>query len=173
MNISSVFIAGTMQGINQGTRLVDQNYRFKIKELLNLYYPIITVHCPLEIMYKKFGSTINELQTLISKLSKETLIFPKEIDNRLKETTETFHELLNLVSISDLLIAYLPNQEPSMGTAMEMLHANKNNKPIICITDMKENLAILATSTVIISSLVEFETLLRNKIIETLCQSNV
>lgn len=173
MKINTIFLAGTMQGISRGTELVDQSYRIKIKELLNQYYPAIKIHCPLEIMYRKFGNKINELQTLISHLSKEPLILPKAIDHRLKEAAEAFHDLLNLVSTSDLLIAYLPNHEPSMGTAMEMLHAYKNNKQIISITDMKENLAILATSTVIISSLIEFEELLKNKRIETLCSFDV
>lgn len=168
MNIKTVFLAGTMQGTNHGAKLVDQTYRTIIKELLNKYYPLIKVNNPLEIMYERYGSKINLLAVLISELSKESVIFPNEIDPQLLETTETFHDLLKLVSVSDLVIAYLPNHESSMGTAMEMLQAHKSNKPIISITDMNQNLAILATSTVIVSSLDEFETLLKNKWIETL-----
>lgn len=168
MNINSVFLAGTIQGTNRGAKIVDQDYRRVIRDLFNQYYPLIKIYNPLEIMYEKYGHKVNSLGLLISELSKESIIFPDKINPQLLETTQTFHDLLNLVSTSDLLVAFLPNHEPSMGTAMEILQAYRNNKTIIAITDMNQNLAILATSTVVVSNLNEFEILLKSKWIETL-----
>ena len=81
----------------------------------------------------------------------------------LQTLVQTFHHLTDLAGQCDVCIAYLPDHEASMGTAMEMYSAWRNRREIITVTDMVQNLAILSCSTHIIRSLDDLGPLLARR----------
>jgi hypothetical protein len=164
----SFFIAGTMQGSSSGITFVDQGYRQEMRQIILRYHPNSVIHCPLIIMQQRFFETRESLYKLHAKLAEVEAIIPADTPPILQETFGAFHDLLRLAADSDVLVAYLPNHEASMGTAMEMLQAHQNHKPVITISGMRQNLAILATSTTIIPDFVHFESLLASGWLQSL-----
>jgi len=79
---------------------------------------------------------------------------------------QRFRELVLQAGRADVLIAYLP-AELSMGTAMEMWAASANARPVITITPMNQNLAIVSTSTVIVPTLEAFEAMVSSGELDT------
>ena len=66
-------------------------------------------------------------------------------------------------SRSDLCIAYIPGRTPSMGTAMEMYAAHLGGVPVVAVTEMLENLAIISTANWVLRDLHQLKLWLREQ----------
>jgi nucleoside 2-deoxyribosyltransferase len=135
--IRSFFLAGIIQGSNKGKVLHNQDYRQRIKVILNRYFPEARIVDPVGV-------------------------HPNSVEYNHKTGESVFHESIKQATECDCLVAYLP--EASMGTAIEMWECHKKKIPVWTITSMKENWSVKFLSTQIFESLEEFECFLRNKV---------
>lgn len=156
----SFFIAGTMQGSRTGNAKVDQSYRLKIEHIIQRTVPDAIVLCPARQMQTSLACREREIRQEHRALADERAIHRDELSLPLLALVNTFHSLTELAGQCDVCIAYLPNHEASMGTAMEMYSAWIRGRTIIAITDMVQNLSILACSTHIIRTLDDLPSLL-------------
>jgi hypothetical protein len=135
MNSTTVFIGGIIQGSRNDTSIHPQDYRERLKTVLEKLCPGWTVVDPVEM-------------------------HPDSISYDSTTSIETFAGLVETAARSDLLIAYLP--EASMGTAIEMWECKRAGVPILCITQMPSNWTVQATATAVLPSLEEFESFVEN-----------
>lgn len=155
MSIETVFIAGVMQGSRSDGSISDQLYRERIVEEVRRVFPNATCIDPAAPTTELLGSLSDSSaiperisQTLESGLADLASDFA---DVRL--VSSTFMEATALAAQCSVCIAYLPGLELSMGTGMEMYAARAAGKPVITITENTSNLAILATSDVLVSDI--------------------
>lgn len=150
----NIFLAGTMQGAHCDHSIIDQAYRSELREIMLARYPGSTIICPLALIQERLGaSTMDELLALHRTHSTLPFVEPSAIGEPLSAVLLAFHELVSLAKTSDLLVAYLPDRIPSMGTAIEMWAACSSGVRVICVTELTQNLAVLASSTVVVRSL--------------------
>lgn len=123
-----VFIAGVMQGNKKNDRIHNQNYRKEIVKALGYLTDNLEI----------IGTSINSSDR--SKLTD-------------KQASEIFFNSCFAVRKADVVIVYVP--EASMGTAVEMWEAWKNNVPIITISQLKYNWVIKLLSTKLYSTIAE------------------
>jgi len=124
-----IYIAGVMQGSEQGKGIQGQGYRQVISEALK------TNHSEAEI-YDPY------------------LNFPDSVEYGDQRARQTLFLLADEASSADLIIAYLP--EASMGTALEMVRAFDNGVPIVTISPMAKNWFINALSAKVFPTLKAF-----------------
>lgn len=124
-----VFIAGIMQGSKKGEGIQAQDYRQRIRNAVTANHPEV-----------KFVDPFN--------------LFPDSVSYDDQRAKEVLFAMAEEAGSADLLIAYLP--EASMGTALEMIRAYDNGKPILSITPMEKNWVINSISTKIFPSLDKF-----------------
>ncbi len=125
-----VFIAGVMQGNRRDNKIYPQDYRKVIKsKLLGLYHGEIEIIDPDETD-------------------------PSRLTYNLNQAKDMFIKYTEIAGKVDLLISFLP--EASMGSAIEMWSAYNSKTPIITISPLKSNWVIKLLSTVVYSSLEEF-----------------
>lgn len=167
----SFFLAGTMQGASDDINVRNQDYRSAIKDIIRAHVPNNVVHCPYEILLGRFGNEIELVKREFHSLRQCSVLGRDTYPDVVRQYVHEFHRLTRLASESDVLIAYLPGCEPSMGTAMEMWSAFAGGKTVITISTMTQNLAILATSDIVIPSLGELPALLaRNWLVQQLAK---
>jgi hypothetical protein len=94
-----IFLAGIMQGSHRETVLHDQDYRARLIDLLQRYWPDVTLYDPLA----SHGTSL-------------------EYDD--KTGREVFLSHNRMCRAVDLVIAFVP--EASMGTAIEMWEAHEH-----------------------------------------------
>lgn len=133
-SIHTFFLAGIIQGSNQGKTLYDQDYRLRIKTMLKRYFPEAEIVDPVET-------------------------HPHSADYDHGTGKRVFFEDIKHATRCDCLIAYLP--EASMGTAVEMWECYQKGVPVWSITPMKENWAVKFLSAEIFESIDEFEKYLK------------
>lgn len=160
MNAQSFFIAGTMQGSRNGSAQVDQSYRKTIANIVTKVFPSARINCPASVMAAKLGAHEQEIRKAHERLAGTAHINTASFDQPLQRLTSVFHELVDLCANSDICIAYLPGHEASMGTAAEMFAARRKGKPVIAITEMTQNLAVMSCATLIIPSIEDLESAL-------------
>jgi hypothetical protein len=153
--MKSFFIAGTMQGSRRGADQIEQQYRQEITQIILSVCPTATIHCPSAIMVKALAKNEQAIRKAHATLAKQKTLDTRQFDMPLEALTSMFHELVDVAAASDVCIAYLPHHEASMGTAVEMFAAYRQGKTVITVTDMRQNLAILSCSTLVIPSLRE------------------
>lgn len=140
LSVKRIFIAGIIQGSYLGRQTYTQDYRERIKSILNEYLEgRVSIYCPVEH-------------------------HPSSIDYDDEYGREVFFEHIRLAGISDLLVAYLP--EASMGTAIEIYQAYTAGKPVIVISPLKENWVVRFLSTVRFDTIEEFEEFVKSGAIE-------
>lgn len=153
MRFDRIFIAGTIQGSNRGTDIEDQSYRITIPAMVARFFPGAECFDPSADVAEKLAnaSVAAQIRSLLSDTppALETASLPAQ----LTELRTTFHEMTREVAKCDLCIAYLPGHTPSMGTAMEMYAAYLSDVPIVTVTDMVANLAVVSVSTWILRDL--------------------
>lgn len=157
------FIAGTMQGSRSGDARTDQFYRQQIEDIILGVFPKAIIHCPDRKMKHELASQEQEIRQQHRKLADMNAIDSDSLSVPLQTLVQTFHHLTDLAGQCDVCIAYLPDHEASMGTAMEMYSAWRNRREIITVTDMVQNLAVLSCSTHIIRSLDDLGPLLARR----------
>jgi hypothetical protein len=124
-----IFIAGIMQGSKTGKGMQDQNYREMISDVIKNKHPNLEIVDPFTL-------------------------FPDSVEYGDQKAKQVLLSMASEAGSSDLLISYLP--EASLGTALEMIRAYDNNRPILCISPLEKNWFIKAVSSKIFINLEEF-----------------
>jgi hypothetical protein len=151
------FISGTIQGSRRGTGGVDQGYRSALQELIRRHYRDAIIHCPLEVLRSRFAANLDQALAAYEQETAAETLYGDRFSPLVSEVRAAFIDLVTLASQADVLVAYLPGHEASMGTAMEMWSAYFRGRVIVTISSMTQNLAIVSTSTVILPSVEQFD----------------
>ena len=138
-----VFICGIIQGSLSELAVHGQDYRERLKQVIQKHLPSAEVYCPVS-------------------LHPESLSYDDE------RAFEVLDESVEAARESDLLIAYLP--EASMGSAIEMWEAKKAGAKIISITPLKPNWVVRYASDIVLETIEELEELVKTKAIDRLLQ---
>jgi hypothetical protein len=160
MESLTFFIAGTMQGRLRGGAIVDQGYRERMEAAIRRAFPDATVICPYKAMLTAFGAKREALLQELEHLATLPVATADAYERGLREVVAFFADMTRRAAAADVLVAYLAADEPSMGTAMEMWSAHAAGRTVITITAMRDSLAVLATSHVIVPDLDAFAHLL-------------
>ncbi len=150
----AVFIAGTMQGSRRGAAQLTQGYREAIRHLVLTHFPKANVLCPEQYMQQHLASDEEAIRNDHAALASFVDIDATALSRPLQKLTGIFHELVDAAAASDMCIAWLPDHEASMGTAVEMYAAWRAGVPVIAVTEMRQNLAILSCASLILPDLV-------------------
>ena len=124
-----IFISGVMQGSIKGKGIQEQSYRQVICDAVRILHPNAEIFDPFSL-------------------------FPDSVEYDDQRSRQVLFFLADEAASSDIVIAYLP--EASMGTALEMIRAYDNGKPIISISTLEMNWFIRAVSAKIFQSLDAF-----------------
>ena len=154
------FIAGAIQGSREGTFGMDQEYRATLRKIILDRYPNAIVICPLALLKERFSQREDQARIEYERETGGELLDAKKYSPVVAEIRTAFVELTELAAQADVLVAYLPNQEASMGTAMEMWSAYSHGRAVITITSMTRNLSIIGTSNIVLHSIADFEAFL-------------
>jgi hypothetical protein len=154
------FIAGAIQGSREGTLGADQEYREEIRKIILERYPAAAVICPLKLLLERFAGRSEQARADYERETAGEILNTKAYGPVVAEIRAAFVELTELAAQADVLVAYLPNHEASMGTAMEMWSAFSHGKAVISITPMTRNLSVVSTSDVILPSIESFDAFL-------------
>ena len=125
-----LFIAGIMQGSLPGTQVHSQDYRVRVKQIVNQHYPEIEVICPWEL-------------------------HPDSPAYGPAQARETLLSMAELAGQCDILVAYLP--QASMGTALEMCRAFDAGKTILSISPLDGNWVVQSLSDRVFETIEGFE----------------
>jgi hypothetical protein len=153
---TTYFLAGTMQGPRRGAEVVDQGYRTALRQAITDHDADAVIQDPLELMVKWFGGREQQVREAHAALAEPPVIRRIDLSPTVLEIVEAFHRLTRIAADSDVCVAWLPGHEPSMGTAAEMQRAYLAGRTVVAITEMRQNLAVLACSTVILPDLPSF-----------------
>lgn len=106
------FIAGIIQGSEQGLGVHDQSYRDAIRRILESRLPAIDIYCPVQN-------------------------HPQSVSYDDLQARKVFSAHLEKIRASHILIVYLP--QASMGSSIEMWEAYKSQRLILTISPMVKN----------------------------------
>lgn len=154
------FLAGTMQGSRPGAEQTDQSYRTALTECIRRRYPHASVNCPGALMQRWLGAGADSIRASHARLAAPGIVDARLREPSLARLTGAFHRLVDLAANSDVCVAWLPEHEASMGTAVEMWSAFSAGRRVIAITPMRQNLTVLACSSLIVPTLAEFDSVL-------------
>lgn len=157
MSPPTFFLAGVMQGSRRGADLADQCYRDRLSELISRRYPDAVINEPGRLMSRWIGDREAAVRASHSALADQPVIRREELDEALTELVGVFHRLTDLAAASDVCVAWLPEHQASMGTAAEMYSAYRAGRTVVAITPMRQNLAVLACSSVVLPDEDAFE----------------
>ncbi|MFC3995980.1 hypothetical protein ACFOVU_08645 [Nocardiopsis sediminis] len=150
MRPRSFFLAGVMQGSRQGAELADQGYRARLGGLIRHRHPDAVVNDPGELMDGWLGDRTDAIRASHGALAGRAVVRREDLDDGLTELVAVFHRLTDLAAASDVCVAWLPGHQASMGTAAEMYSAHRAGRTVVAITPMRQNLAVLACSSVVL-----------------------
>jgi hypothetical protein len=136
-----VFICGIIQGSISDLAVHGQAYRSRLRTLIEEHLPGAEVYCPVSL-------------------------HPESIKYDEATAFRVFEESIEAARQSDLLVAYLP--EASMGSAIEMWEAKRAGVKVIAITPLEHNWVVKYASHIVVGTIEEFETLLRDSTVEKL-----
>ncbi|GAA4909306.1 hypothetical protein ACFPM3_11965 [Streptomyces coeruleoprunus] len=159
----SYFLAGVMQGARPGAELADQSYRDALREIILAHRPDAVVHDPHDLMRDWIGAHEQAVRQAHAALADSPEVHRAAHDPAVTLLIDTFHRLTRVAADSDVCVAWLPGHEPSMGTAAEMLTAHRAGTTVVAVTAMRQNLAVLACSDVIVPDLAAFERWLKEE----------
>ena len=130
------FLAGIMQGSHAEAMLHDQEYRTRIKRLVEAHFPQADLYDPRADHAESLG-----------------------YDEATGRRVFFRHNLM--CREIDVLLAFLP--EASMGTAIEMWEAYRHGAAVITISPLKHNWAVKFLSHAVYADWEEFETALNRR----------
>lgn len=125
-----IFLAGIMQGSHRAAALHDQNYRGRLKELLEHHLPAAEVYDPLADHQNSLDYD----------------------DERGRAVFMRHNQLCTQI---DVLLAFVP--EASMGTAIEMWEAYRHGRVVLAISPLEHNWAVKYLSHHVYGDLAAFE----------------
>lgn len=149
-----------MQGSRPGADELDQGYREAQRAAILEVYPDARIYCPRELMVEWLLDRADELRAAHGALADTPHVERTDHDPGVQILVRTFWALCRLAGDVNVLVAYLPNHEASMGTAVEMHSAHLRGRPVVAITEMRQNLAILSLASVITPDMDGFRALL-------------
>ncbi|MFI0450307.1 hypothetical protein [Actinomadura sp. 6N118] len=152
----SFFLAGVMQGARSGAAYADQGYRGALRTEIARYRPDAVVHDPFDLMRDWIGAQEQLIRREHAELADRPIVQRDKAGPGLTALIDTFHRLARTAAASDVCVAWLPEHEPSMGTAVEMHSACLADRTVVAITQMRQNLAVLACTSVILPDLEAF-----------------
>lgn len=129
-----IFLAGIMQGSRGEGPLHDQDYRPRLKDLLESCMPGAEVYCPWQTHPSSLGYTS-------------------------AKGRDVFLHHNRMAAECDLLVAYLP--EASMGTAIEMWEAHRAGRVVLVISSLEKNWVVKYLSDRVYPTLEAFEQAVR------------
>ena len=156
------FIAGAIQGSRPGIIGIDQVYRERLQQSIHRFFPEATVLCPLAVLKERFAGRLDQAASVYQSETASEFLDARRYGDTVTEIRAAFCELTALAAQADVLIAYLPNHEASMGTAMEMWSAYTHGRVVIAITSMTRNLSIIATSNLLLPSIASLEAFMQD-----------
>ena len=127
---ADVFLAGVIQGSQDGTDIESQSYRETLRQMFATKVPEWDVYCPFE----NHSSSV-------------------EYDD--EQGRRVFLDHLEMVRNARLLIAYLPTA--SLGTSIEIWEAHNAGVPIVAISPMAHNWVLRFFTDRIFPDLKRFE----------------
>lgn len=157
------FLAGTVQGSRTGHTTVDQSYRNELRRVVLKHFPDAVVRCPLSMLHARYSEKVEELAAMFSSLSTDRPLQRSDYPEDVASVVASFCEFVELAGECDVLIAYLPGCEASMGTAMELWSAFKRNRIIIVISSMTQHLAVLSAATLLVGSIDALDQVLKDQ----------
>ncbi len=125
----NVFLAGIIQGSMVEPAIHAQDWRDPIKAALGEHYPAAEVYCH----YSRH---------------------PESITYKMPEIRATLTDGIKRAAGSDLVIAYCPSA--SMGTAIEIYEAYRNNAVVLSITPLQANWVLRSYSDEMFTGTEEF-----------------
>ncbi len=125
-----IFLAGIMQGSFREMELHSQDYRVRMKEMLEKYVPEAEVYDP----FAKHTDSVN---------------YSDELGR------QVFLGHNYLCREMDAILAFIP--EASMGTAVEIWEGNQHGAVVVSVTPLKKNWAVKFLSHLIYETLEELE----------------
>ncbi len=125
-----IFLAGIMQGSHRGSQLHDQLYRGRIKDLLAEHFPDAEIYDPLTD-------------------------HANSLEYGEQRGREVFMHHNRMCGEVDVVLAVVP--EASMGTAIEMWEAFRNDRVVIAISPLARNWAVKYLSSEIYENEQQFE----------------
>ncbi len=152
----SYFLAGVMQGGRRGADYADQGYRTDLRAAIAKHRPGALIHDPFELLRDWLGPDEDVIRQEHAALADMTTVHREKLGPALTELIDAFHRLTRLAADSEVCVAWLPEHEPSMGTAAEMYSACQAGRTVVAITAMRQNLAVLACASVILPDLAAF-----------------
>jgi hypothetical protein len=129
------FLAGIMQGSHLAATIHNQDYRARVKRLIETYIPGAKIYDPL-------SDHSNSL----------------DYDDQLGHSVFMHHN--RLCGEVDVLLAIVP--EASMGTAIEMWEAHRNGRAVISVSPMKHNWTIKFLSHEVYADIDQLEAALQS-----------
>ena len=129
------FLAGIMQGSHLAATLHNQDYRGRIKRLIEAHFAGAEIYDPLA----DHSDSLN-------------------YDDQQGQAVFFHHN--RLCREGDVVLAFVP--EASMGTAIEMWEAHQHGRAVIAISPMKHNWAVKFLSHALYADLDELEEALRS-----------
>jgi len=130
-----IFLAGIMQGSLTEAAVHRQDYRERIRRLLETHLPDAEIYDP-------------------------RADHANSIDYDDATGREVFFRHTCLCREVDVLLAFLP--EASMGTAIEMWEAHQHGAAVVTVSPMRHNWVVKFLSHALYSTVEELETALRN-----------
>jgi len=126
----SVFIAGIIQGSIASDKVHAQDYRRRIKQVLEAHLEGARVYCPFEN-------------------------HPNSLEYDDETAGKVFFDHITMAARADLLVTYLP--EASMGTAVEMFAAHKAGRAVVTVSPLSSNWTVRFLSHRVLGDLDAFE----------------
>ncbi len=126
----TVFLAGIIQGSREGEGIHDQDYRARLKSVLEAALDGAQVYCPFENHPQSVGYDDDRARSVFV--------------GHVEQARDT-----------DIIVAYLP--EASMGTAIEIWEAYRAERIVFTISPLAENWVIKLLGTRNFLTLEEFE----------------
>jgi hypothetical protein len=157
----SFFLAGVMQGSRPGADMVDQGYRNELRTIIGELCPDAEVRDPAELMAAWIGPEAQTVRAAHARLAAAGTVLHEELEPSLGLLTSVFDRLVRVSADSDVCVAWLPDQEASMGTAVEMWAAHARGRTVVAVSPMRQNLAVLACSDAVVPTVDAFSALLR------------
>jgi hypothetical protein len=147
MDLRRVFVAGTIQGANADLRIDDQGYRGQIADLVRSRFPAAECFDPSAEVTRRLAdpTTLSVIGKLVGEPPR--LLDLGSLPAELASLRATFNEMTREAAACDLCVAYLPGRTLSMGTAMEMQAAFAAGVPIVAVTSLVDNLAVMSVSS--------------------------
>lgn len=148
-SVRRVFVAGTIQGASNGLTVEDQSYRQVIPTIVSSVFPDAECFDPSLPVMQQLAKDETSAAVRAAIEAGQGVLRTSDLVAEAQQLRRSFVEMAEEAAKCDLCIAYLPGSTPSMGTAMEMFAAQQAGVPIVAVTRMIGNLAVVAVSTVI------------------------